>query len=139
MREGKWPDGPPPLGYRVGEDGRLEVEPREAEIVTRIFHLYTGGMASAPIADLLNAEGVPVTAHFKGTQRNTEQAWRWRASGVIQILRDPVYIGQYQYHRGTGEVLTIGVTAIVKEEVWRKAEQLRARNKKETTRNAEQT
>ncbi len=41
VAEGKWGQGIPPLGYRRDLDGRLKVEPREAEIVKTIFDLYT--------------------------------------------------------------------------------------------------
>ncbi|MDI6894853.1 MAG: recombinase family protein [Bacillota bacterium] len=139
LREGKWPGGPPPLGYRVGEDGRLEIEPREAEIVRRIFHLYTQErMGSLAIADLLNAEGVPLTAEFKNTHRARQGVWRWRASRVLQIVADPVYMGQYHYRKGSGEVVIVEVPPVVTEQVWRQAEQTRKQNRKEALRNTKQ-
>lgn len=49
--------GPPPYGYRVGEDGRLVAEPSEREAVTVARELHHRGVTFRDIARALTARG----------------------------------------------------------------------------------
>ncbi|MBC7336349.1 MAG: recombinase family protein, partial [Clostridia bacterium] len=96
-RQGRWPGGTPPLGYRLNQEGRLEIEPQEAEIVRTVFRLYVEeGMGTIPIADYLNAHNVPVSTNLKGTRR---RAGKWRAGRISMILANPTYRGIYRYSK----------------------------------------
>ena len=54
------------LGYKL-VDGKLEVVPKEAETVKRIFELYLSGLGYSAIAKELNQDGVPTRFGNKWT------------------------------------------------------------------------
>src|SRR5207244_12394748 len=54
-----------------GARARLEGDPREAEIVRRIFSDYASGLSMATIAHALNREGVPFPS--KNTKRGPQR------------------------------------------------------------------
>lgn len=68
-----------PLGYRL-VDGKLAVEPEEAETVKRIFALYLSGVSLNGIAAIMNREAVSGKSH-------------WTAITVKYILTNEKYIG----------------------------------------------
>ncbi len=77
--------GRPPYGYRVGADGRYEIEEQEADVVRRIFGLYLGeGLGIRRIAQRLNADGF-----------QTRRGRNWSMVTIRDLLRNPVYIGRY--------------------------------------------
>ncbi|MFZ5651170.1 MAG: recombinase family protein [Bacillota bacterium] len=92
-REGCWTSGPPPFGYRVGPDKRLVVCEPEAETVRLIFKLYSEGMSMVPLAEYLNARGIPTPTASKSFKNNS--AGLWHAGHISIILRSPVYMGEY--------------------------------------------
>lgn len=58
-RAGLWPTGETPLGYRVGQDGRLALDADEAALLRRMARLVVEeGMTTGQVAGLLAAEGV---------------------------------------------------------------------------------
>lgn len=67
--------GRPPLGYRRGEDGRLQEVAKEAELVRLIFDLYD--------RDRVGYRGVQIK---KGSTF-------WFSAAIEKILKDPVYTG----------------------------------------------
>lgn len=89
-RTGKW-NGGTVLGYKsviVNESNtRLEVVPEEASIVIKIFKLYASGKGLKAIANLLNHEGY-----------KTKRGSMFGASGVKDILMNPLYIGKIRYN-----------------------------------------
>ena len=77
--------GRPPYGYRVGDDGRYEIDDDEALIVRRIFNLYLHeGLGIRRIAQRLNEDGV-----------ETRRGRNWSMVSIRDLLRNPVYIGRY--------------------------------------------
>lgn len=68
-----------PLGYRL-VNGKLTVEPEEAETVKRIFALYLSGVSLNGIAAMMNREAVSGKSH-------------WSAVTVKYILTNEKYIG----------------------------------------------
>ncbi|EAA0054567.1 recombinase family protein [Listeria monocytogenes] len=71
------------LGYTKDEDGNLVVEPKEAEIIKRIFREYLEGSSLQDIAKGLMDDGI-----LTGGKRKL-----WRAEGVRLILRNEKYMG----------------------------------------------
>lgn len=68
--------GEVPIGYRVATDGiRLESEPSEANIITRIHQLRSSGFSIRAIARQLNDDCAPA----RGKQ--------WHATTIARILR----------------------------------------------------
>jgi DNA invertase Pin-like site-specific DNA recombinase len=108
-REGRWLGGAPPFGYRVEgpeHDRRLVVDEAQAAVVRRIFHLYVHeGLGLIPLAELLNAEGVPTPYQARGqtTKRWPGEARRWNTGTLSRLLRNTAYIGRYRAGARSGE------------------------------------
>lgn len=71
------------MGYTKDDDGNLVIEPREAEIVKRIYLEYLQGASLKQIGDGLERDGI-LTAAGKP---------RWRPESVKKILTNEKYIG----------------------------------------------
>jgi site-specific DNA recombinase len=99
---GYWNGGHPPFGYRavaVAVDGksrtrkRLEIDPREADIVRKIFDLRANGVgAEGPIG----VSRIVAEISVPGTMTRSDKPWSVQA--INDILRDTTYIGQHRYH-----------------------------------------
>lgn len=77
--------GRPVYGYRIGQDGRLDMVPDEATVVRLIYRLYTEERRGIRlIAQYLNNAGIP-----------TRRGGSWSLTGVRDLLRNPAYIGTY--------------------------------------------
>lgn len=77
--------GRPPYGYRVGADGRYEIDDDEAQVVRRMFSLsLREGLGIRRIAQRLNADGY-----------RTRRGRNWSMVTIRDLLRNPVYIGRY--------------------------------------------
>lgn len=120
-REGRWLGGAPPYGYRV-VDRRLVVHPEEAAVVRRIFQLYVHeGLGLRPLANLLNAEGVPApeARHARrggGTGDNgggtkieakaeVGDVSRWTIGTLSRLLRTTAYAGRYRVGARAGKTI----------------------------------
>lgn len=102
-RAGKY-NGAPPLGYKVGEDGRLEIDPEKAAIVRLIYKMYAEGSGPAEIARRLNA-----------AEAWTRGGRLWSPSTVRSTLRRDIYRGVYRY----GDVvIPDGVPEIIDTATW---------------------
>ena len=71
------------LGYTKDADGNLIIEPKQAEIVKRIFREYLEGFSSNRIADRLMRDGI----------LNGAGNAKWHTSNIISILRNEKYMG----------------------------------------------
>jgi site-specific DNA recombinase len=79
--------GEPPIGYVRGEEsGTMVIEPRQAEVVRKIFRLYLQGHGFMKIAGLLNAEG-----------HRTAGGRQWTDKTVRDVTMNEVYIGRVKY------------------------------------------
>src|SRR3989338_3808279 len=57
-RKGRWVGGRPALGYDLDkENHRILINPKEAELIHKIFHLYIQERSCMTVAKILNAEG----------------------------------------------------------------------------------
>ncbi len=93
LREGGWPGGPTPYGYRIVKKKLQQVD-EEAEIVRKIYDLYlTDGMMATTVASRLNEEGI--IRIVKGKSRPFSYDF------VTMILDNPVYCGKILYNRRT--------------------------------------
>ena len=71
------------LGYDKDEDGRLIINPEEAEVVKRIYREYLEGKSYYEIGRGLTSDGIKTAA---GSER-------WLASTLRKILRNEKYMG----------------------------------------------
>jgi DNA invertase Pin-like site-specific DNA recombinase len=86
---GLWLGSTPPLGYIVGPDGKLALDPQEwkAALVQRIFHDYAfTTLSAADIARALNREGF-LTAKGK----------KWTRNSVLSTLGNRRYLGESRW------------------------------------------
>lgn len=123
-RKGWWKGGPVTYGYRYDPEvaPHLLIEPTEAQVVRRIFQLYTEmDLGYEAIARLLNAEGVPAPgAPRRGGGRRG--GTKWYLATVRKIVQNPIYAGWMPYR----EVLFDGAhEGIVSKEQFKAAERKR--------------
>ena len=130
--------GVAPYGYRRRDDGELEPDPEQVDLVRRIFRDYVEGGSFKGIARELNTEGVP-----------TERGGEWHASTVSDILQNEAYVGRLIFNqrtfyrdRKTGRrryrwnpeddwiILERPELAIVSKELFAKADQRRAKRRR---------
>lgn len=117
------------LGYDKDAAGNLVINPKEAEIVKRIYTEYLAGDGSFKIAKRLESEGVP-----------TVTGSRWNELSILDILKNEKYKGdvilQKTYRdnhinkrkkRNQGEVDSFYIEnnhpPIVTKEVWERVQQ----------------
>ena len=99
---GEWPGGAPPFGY-----DRHEFAPKKhtlvpnasATVVQMIFHLYVDeALGAVAIRDRLNERGLACTDRA-GVQKP------WTGEGVLNVLRNPAYIGKIRRNEDVYEGL----------------------------------
>lgn len=147
--EGRFMGSAAPYGYRLvkikGDKGNtLEIIPEEAEIVKYMFRVYLDqGIGFTRIADLLNSLKVP-----------TRTGVPWSPAVVSVMLHNVVYAGKIRCsHKKTTKKLVDGVVkksrhydfdcpvyegrhpAIIDEETFNKAQEVRVINRKNQTPN----
>ena len=112
--------GVAPFGYRQQPKPATDAayvsilpDPDEAPIVREIFQRYRGGEGSTAIAVDLTTRGI-VTPRNRST---------WAASAILDVLRNPVYIGQGRSH---GELRPGRWEPIVSRAVWDDCQRLLA-------------
>ncbi|MGE5631365.1 MAG: recombinase family protein [Caulobacteraceae bacterium] len=80
------------LGYK-NINGKAVIVPDQAEVVKKIFHMYSEGYGTQQIAEELNSIGIP-----------TYKNGKWNTSQINYILKNVTYIGVLkwagQYHLG---------------------------------------
>lgn len=97
-------NGPIPLGYRKGTNGKYEVEPKEAEVVKEIFERFHDGDLLVDIANDLNGRGI-----------KTKAGNRWNKGSFHRMLVNERYIGVYEY---AGYRVEDGIPAIIGKELF---------------------
>ena len=75
---------PRPEGYK------FEIDPRESEIVQRIFEEFGNGISISNIVRSLNLEGIP------GKRNSTK---KWANSTVSRLLENEKYIGKWVWNK----------------------------------------
>ena len=140
-KQGRVPIGNIPYGYRVGEDGRPEVDESEAEVVRRIYQMYVDEDKGTPaITRHLNAEGVPPS----------KSHGRWWDGQVYRILSNETYRGTWWYGRARyvateegmqvyeqpeDEWIGVPFPVLIDEETWAKTKALRRKRRIRSKRN----
>jgi len=115
-KSGKWVGGPVPFGYRLDPEKGLVVNEEEAIIIKKMFKMYAFGKeGSSAISNQLNDAGY---------RKRSGKKWERRV--VLQILRNPVYLGKFRWR----EILYEGEhDPIVSEILFEKAQEaLQERN-----------
>ncbi len=103
VQQGGWKGGPPPFGYRL-INRRLEIDPFESDWVQKMYDWYCHGITVKQIQSRLSRHGVM-------TRRGNEQ---WSTGSIQLILRNPVYVGYYDYtDKMVGETVRIPTPPII--------------------------
>jgi len=79
--QGRWPGGMHPIGWVTDENKRLVLDTEGAATASRIFNLIADGHGPKPVANILNAEGVPTST------RNG----KWPHGSVQKVVRRKAY------------------------------------------------
>ncbi len=100
-RAGRYQAAFAPYGYIAGTDEKRTpvIDEEVAPIVRRIFELYASGMSGQKIAQALNDDGITAPSPYLEKRvgrprRRTEICPFWSACTILQILKNPIYIGE---------------------------------------------
>lgn len=104
---GLWLSGPRPYGYRV-EEGRLSVDPAEADVVRGVFARYPKVGSARVIAEDLTARGIL-----------NKFGLPWRKRTITSMLQNRLYRGELPH---AGKALPGAHEAIVTERAWQAAQ-----------------
>ncbi|MCL8208972.1 MAG: recombinase family protein [Actinomycetia bacterium] len=86
--------GLPPLGYRIGEDGRLAVVEEDAAVVRWIFAEYASGRVG------MNT----LARHLRQAPLSPRaQRYRWSAQAIRGILTNRTYLGEFRWRSRDGK------------------------------------
>ena len=102
--KGKNNGGGIPLGYLLGEDQKLVIDPVTAPLVLEIFQRYADGESKKSIVDSLNERGL-----------RTKKGNPFTTGSFNTIFTNRKYIGEYRYQ---DVVIPGGVPAIIPEELF---------------------
>ncbi len=140
VREGRYPGGIVPLGYRVeGERQKamLVIDDRviwgdltASDVVRQMFEHSSVGWSDRQIAGELNDFGIPTAYAIAGRGVRGKRTQRvWRPGRVRQILTSTTYHGEYRYGKRSDrpgrQVITATVPAIVSKELWDAVQEIR--------------
>ena len=114
--KGKNNGGGTPLGYAVGPDDVLAIDPLTAPLVKEIFTRYDAGENISTITASLNERGL-----------KTSKGKAFKIGGVSLMLKNRKYIGEYRYG---GTIIPKGIPAIIVEDLFERVQQRMALNKK---------
>lgn len=105
-----------PLGYVLGKDQRLQIDPLTAPLVQEIFTRYAEGETVRTIVESLNQRGFQ-------TKKNKP----FSLGSFNAILKNRKYIGEYRYQ---DVVIPDGVPAIVPQELFDRVQARMEKNKR---------
>ncbi len=123
-KKGKWTGGYPVLGYDIGKDKKLALNPAESEIVRQIYELYIRHEAVLPVVQACRQNDWLTKAWISGTGRRMG-GQPFNKPRLYSLLSNPLYLGKIR----AGSELTEGEhTAIIDEGVFAKVRSLLDRN-----------
>lgn len=106
--------GHTPMGYRTGEDGRLQIEPTEAAVVREIFQMVASDVSATATARALNKREVQPYWVSRGYSRGMVKLGVWHHTTVASIIKSKVYwTGFWEYKRSDGSTARIPAPIIV--------------------------
>ena len=101
-RRGYRLSGPPPFGYAADPRTRqLQPDQAEAEQVRAIFSMAAAGKRPSAIAEEINGRGWRTKRYVAWRSGRTHGGRLWTARQVVELLRNPVYAGEFRDDRGT--------------------------------------
>ena len=140
-KQGRFPTGRIPYGYRTGDGGKPEVVEEKAEVVRRIFQMYVNeGLGVASIRGWLIDEGISSPQHAKEwttwtihrVLSNTAYKGVWSFGKTRQVLTEA---GRRIYERPRDTWIDVPVPPLVDEEIWERAQELKKERIQRSKRN----
>lgn len=113
--KGLYNGGGIPLGYLIGKNKKLEIDPLTAPIVLEVFTKYAEGAKIREIVKSLNERGLQ-------TRRNKP----YNVNSFYAMLKNRRYIGEYRYH---DIMIPDGIPAIIPQELFDRVQARMERNK----------
>jgi DNA invertase Pin-like site-specific DNA recombinase len=112
-RKGMWMGGTVPLGYDL-KDRKLVVNPNEAKLVVRLFHLYLELGCVSKLKARLDEEGIKSKVRISAAGKRSGGT-SYSRGALYDILQNRIYLGEIhhrgQNHRGEHP-------AVVSRELW---------------------
>ena len=108
--------GIPPLGYKIDESKKFQIDEDNAKVVKKIFEMYSNGYIMADIIKDLNKKGI-----------KTSYGNEFNKCSIRTILTNKKYIGVYCYK---GQETKDGVPRIIDDETFEKVQEMMKKNKK---------
>ncbi|MFN6162876.1 MAG: recombinase family protein [Planctomycetota bacterium] len=88
-QQGRWVCGAVPVGYRLDEDGKIQLGPAEdVQMVRMLFDQYAAGSTTRQLARMLSEKGY-----------RSSKGKPWSVAGITGLLKKPMYAGHYTYGR----------------------------------------
>lgn len=112
-KKGMWMGGIPPLGYDVVE-GKLKINPAEAEVVLTCFRTYLRCSGLIETVLELNRHGLK-TKSFTSSKGRIQEGRSWIAKQLHRVLTQPIYRGMVRHKE---ELFDGEHEAIVDEALW---------------------
>ena len=142
LLEGKLPGSPNlPFGFRYTDETKtaVAIEESEAAVIRMIYEWYaTTGAGLHVIINKLDALGILTPAdrrHYNVTAKRKKAQGHWTLATVAQMLRDPIYRGEYHIKAGA-ETVMVPVPPIVDDATWYACKQVREDRKRFAKRNS---
>ncbi|MDO4246863.1 MAG: recombinase family protein [Deinococcus sp.] len=144
VEKGYYTGGIVAYGYKV-EDRRLVIHEEEAEVIRMIFGwCVERRWSNIKIAAELTRLNIPPRYRRDGRGiRGVATAHWWRAGGVLRILKNTSYKGEYRYgkrgglaDKGEARITAAACPQIISPEVWEEAQKVLASNRLTALRNA---
>jgi len=127
-KKGKWVGGRPPLGYDIDKvNRRLVINPKEAELVKEIFDLYLEKRSLLSVAIALNEKN-RFTKSYMTLEGRKSGGVKFKNTSIQSIIKNPFYIGKVSH---AGELYQGEQERIISDDVFQKAQQILANNRKE--------
>ena len=105
-----------PLGYLLGNEQKLVIDPTTAPLVVEVFEKYADDKSVRSIVEDFNVRGL-----------RTKKGQPFNINSFSSLLKNRKYIGEYRYQ---DVVIEGGVPAIVPEDLFDRVQEKLAKNKK---------
>lgn len=119
---GYWNGGMVPYGYAYDKNTQaLQLHPRDAPVVRKIFEQAAQLVSLTDIANALNAEGLRTKERVMQRRDGTSETWGgriFRSDGLRLIIRNPLYRGSVKFE---GQEYAAKHEALVSSEIWDRA------------------
>lgn len=130
-KKGMWMGGTIPLGYDAN-DGKLEVNEAEAEIVRFIFTRFAKTSSATRLVREMKAKGYKTKIRMS-RRGKTYPARDFTKSSIYQILNNKLYIGKIE-HKAKGEIYDGLHMAIIDMKLWNQVQAILKTNLRERKR-----